>query len=125
MARHTITLIPGDGIGPEVSAAMQQVLAAAGVDIAWDIQEAGAETAERRGTPLPDEVLESIRRNKVAIKGPTGTPIGKGFKSVNVQIRQALSLYASLRPVKSLPGVSTPFTAAPPGKGGAPGGGAV
>ena len=125
MAKHTITLIPGDGIGPEVCAATQQVLAAAGVDIAWEVQEAGSAVAEKRGTPLPQEVLDSVKRNKVALKGPIGTPIGKGFKSVNVQLRQALSLFANLRPVKSLPGVSTPFTAAPPGKGGAPGGGAI
>ena len=126
MAKHTITLIPGDGIGPEVCDAARAVLAAAGVSIDWDVQEAGAAIAERTGgPPLPPEVLESIRRNKVALKGPIGTPIGKGFKSVNVQLRQALALYANVRPVKSLPGVSTPFTAAPSGKGGAPGGGAV
>ena len=125
MAKHTVTLIPGDGIGPEVCAATQEVIAAAGVDIAWEVQEAGAAVEGSRGTPLPNEVLDSIRKNKVALKGPIGTPIGKGFKSVNVQLRQALELFANLRPVKSLPGVSTPFTAAPPGKGGAPGGGAI
>jgi isocitrate dehydrogenase (NAD+) len=125
MAKHTITLIPGDGIGPEVCGATQEVLAAAGVDIAWETVEAGAAVAEKRGTPLPADVLESIRKNKVALKGPIGTPIGKGFKSVNVQLRQELELFSNLRPVKSLPGVSTPFTAAPPGKGGQPGGGAV
>src|SRR5438067_1829651 len=126
MAKHTITLIPGDGIGPEVCAATQAVIAAAGVDIAWEVQEAGTAVADRTGgPPLPIEVLESVRRNRVALKGPIATPIGKGFKSVNVQLRQALKLFANVRPVKSLPGVSTPFTAAPPGKGGAPGGGAV
>ena len=125
MAKHTVTLIPGDGIGPEVCAAAQAVIAAAGVDIAWEVQEAGAAVMEKRGTPLPTEVLDSVRKNKVALKGPIGTPIGKGFKSANVQLRQALELFANLRPVKSLPGVSTPFTAAPPGKGGAPGGGAI
>ena len=125
MAKHVVTLIPGDGIGPEVCAAVQEIIAAAGVDIEWETQEAGAAVAEKRGTTLPDEVLESIKKNKVALKGPIGTPIGKGFRSVNVQIRQDLDLFASLRPVKSLPGVATPFTMAPTGKGGAPGGGAV
>ena len=126
MPKHTLTLIPGDGIGPEVCAAVQTIIAAAGVDVAWEVHEAGAAVAERTGgPPLPPEVLESVKRNKVALKGPIATPIGKGFKSVNVQLRQALQLFANVRPVKSLPGVSTPFTAAPPGKGGAPGGGAV
>ena len=125
MATHDITLIPGDGIGPEVCAAAQEITKAAGVQIAWEVQEAGAAAAEKRGSVLPNEVLDSVKRNKVALKGPIGTPIGKGFKSVNVQLRQALDLYACLRPVKSLPGVSTPFTAAPAGKGGMPGGGAI
>ncbi len=126
MAKHTITLIPGDGIGPEVCDSARAVLAAAGVDIAWEVVEAGADVAEKHGgNPLPASVLDSVRRNKVALKGPIGTPIGKGFKSANVQLRQALQMFANLRPVKSLPGVSTPFTAAPVGKGGAPGGGAV
>src|ERR1700731_3273734 len=106
---HTITLIPGDGIGPEVAAATQRVLEAAGVKIAWETHNAGAEVAAKRGTTLPDEVLESIRRNKVALKGPIGTPIGKGFRSVNVSLRQALDLYANVRPVKSLPGVEPRF----------------
>ncbi len=107
--RHVITLIPGDGIGPEVCAATERVLSAAGADIEWDRQEAGAATLEKRGTVLPDEVLASIRRNKVALKGPVGTPIGKGFRSVNVTLRQALDLYANLRPVKSLPGLEPRF----------------
>jgi len=102
---HTITLIPGDGIGPEVANATRRVLAASGVVIDWEVQEAGAAVAEKRGTTLPDEVLESIRRNKVALKGPIGTPIGKGFRSVNVTLRQALDLYANVRPVRSLPGI--------------------
>jgi isocitrate dehydrogenase (NAD+) len=106
---HTITLIPGDGIGPEVTAATQRVLEAAGVKIDWELQEAGAAVAERRGTTLPEEVLESVRRNKVALKGPIGTPIGKGFKSVNVTLRQALDLYANVRPIRSLPGVEPRF----------------
>jgi len=106
---HTITLIPGDGIGPEVSTATQRVLEASGVAIDWEVQNAGATVAETRGTTLPDDVLESIKRNKVALKGPIGTPIGKGFKSVNVTLRQALDLYANVRPVKSVPGVEPKF----------------
>jgi isocitrate dehydrogenase (NAD+) len=109
MATHTITLIPGDGIGPEVATATQRVLEASGVKIAWEIHNAGAEVAEKRGTTLPQEVLDSIKKNKVALKGPIGTPIGKGFRSVNVTLRQALDLYANLRPVKSLPGVEPRF----------------
>src|SRR5271163_2064278 len=106
---HTITLIPGDGIGPEVTAATQRVLEAAGVAIDWEVQEAGAAVADKRGTPLPPEVLESIRRNKVALKGPITTPIGKGFRSVNVTLRQTLDLYANVRPVRSLPNVEPRF----------------
>jgi isocitrate dehydrogenase (NAD+) len=106
---HTITLIPGDGIGPEVAQATRRVLEASGVAIEWDVQEAGAAVAETRGTTLPEEVLTSIRRNKVALKGPIGTPIGKGFKSVNVTLRQALDLYANVRPIRSLPGLEPRF----------------
>jgi isocitrate dehydrogenase (NAD+) len=106
---HTVTLIPGDGIGPEVTEATQRVLEASGVSIAWDVQQAGAKVAEQRGTPLPDEVLASIRKNKVALKGPVGTPIGKGFRSVNVTLRQTLDLYANVRPIRSLPGVEPRF----------------
>jgi isocitrate dehydrogenase (NAD+) len=124
-SKHTVTLIPGDGIGPEVAAAMQDVVAHAGTQIDWEVQPAGAEAAKTRGTPLPNEVLDSVRRNKLAIKGPTGTPIGGGHKSVNVALRQALDLYVSLRPVKSLPGISTPFTVGPAGKGAAPGQGSI
>ena len=108
MAR-TITLIPGDGIGPEVTAATCQLLAATGVSIDWDVREAGAAVIDKRGTVLPDDVVESIRRNKVALKGPIGTPIGKGFRSVNVALRQTLDLYANVRPVRSLPGVEPRF----------------
>jgi isocitrate dehydrogenase (NAD+) len=104
-----ITLIPGDGIGPEVADATCRVLEAAGVRIEWEVQHAGAAVAETRGTTLPPEVLESIRRNKVALKGPIGTPIGKGFRSVNVTLRQELDLYANVRPVRSLPGVEPRF----------------
>jgi isocitrate dehydrogenase (NAD+) len=106
---HTITLIPGDGIGPEVANATRRVLEASGVKIEWEIQEAGAAIAEKRGTTLPDEVLTSIRKNKVALKGPIGTPIGKGFRSVNVTLRQALDLYANVRPIRSLPGIEPRF----------------
>jgi isocitrate dehydrogenase (NAD+) len=108
-ATHAITLIPGDGIGPEVAAATKRVLEAAGVRISWDEQNAGAAVAETHGTTLPNEVLESIKRNNVALKGPIGTPIGKGFRSVNVTLRQTLDLYANVRPVKSLPGVEPKF----------------
>jgi len=126
MAKRTITLIPGDGIGPEVCDATREVIRAAGVDVEWEVEDAGAAVADRTGgPPLPPQVLDSVRKNKVALKGPIATPIGKGFKSVNVQLRQALKLFANVRPVKSLPGICTPFTAAPVGKGGAPGGGAV
>ncbi|HEU4533396.1 MAG TPA: isocitrate/isopropylmalate dehydrogenase family protein [Polyangiaceae bacterium] len=100
---YTVTLIPGDGIGPEVSAATKRVIEAVGVSIDWDVQEVGAAVAEKRGQPLPDEAIDSVRRNKVALKGPVGTPIGKGFRSVNVTLRQALDLYANVRPVRSLP----------------------
>jgi isocitrate dehydrogenase (NAD+) len=106
---HTITLIPGDGIGPEVTKATRRVLEAAGVAIDWEIQEAGAAVAEKRGTVLPAEVLESIRRNKVALKGPITTPIGKGFRSVNVTLRQDLDLYANVRPIRSLPNLEKRF----------------
>jgi len=106
---HTITLIPGDGIGPEVADATRRVVEASGVKVDWEVQEAGAAIAEKRGTTLPDEVLDSIRRNKVALKGPIGTPIGKGFRSVNVTLRQALDLYANVRPIRSLPGLEPRF----------------
>ena len=106
---RTVTLIPGDGIGPEVTNAAKRILEAAGAKIEWEPHEAGAAVAEKRGTTLPPEVLESIRRNKVALKGPIGTPIGKGFRSVNVTLRQTLDLYANVRPVRSLPGIEPRF----------------
>ena len=102
---HTITLIPGDGIGPEVSAAVVQIIEATGVDVHWETHYAGAQALEKFGTTLPQELLESIKRNKVALKGPITTPIGKGFTSVNVGLRKALDLYANLRPVRALPNV--------------------
>lgn len=106
---HRITLIPGDGIGPEVTVAVVQILERAGVDIEWEREEAGAAVVAREGKPLPDRVLDSIRRNRVALKGPIGTPVGSGFTSVNVEVRRALDLYANLRPVRSLPGVAARF----------------
>jgi len=103
--RHTITLIPGDGIGPEVTAAVVRVVAAAGVSIEWERHIAGVQAFERTGKALPVELIDSIRRNTVALKGPVSTPIGEGFSSVNVGLRKALDLYANLRPVWNLPGV--------------------
>ncbi|HEV8240550.1 MAG TPA: isocitrate/isopropylmalate dehydrogenase family protein [Thermoanaerobaculia bacterium] len=106
---RTITLIPGDGIGPEVTAATVRVLEAAGAQIEWEPQIAGTEALARKGDPLPQEVLDSILRNGVALKGPIATPVGKGFRSVNVALRKALVLYANLRPVRSLAGVPARF----------------
>ncbi|MFR7746723.1 MAG: isocitrate/isopropylmalate dehydrogenase family protein [Eggerthellaceae bacterium] len=104
MTKHTVTLIPGDGIGLETTAAMQKVVAAAGADIEWEIAQAGARMIDAYGTPLPDETLEAVRRNKVAIKGPITTPVGTGFRSVNVALRKSLNLNVCLRPVMSIPG---------------------
>lgn len=106
---HTITLVNGDGIGPEISASVMEIIQAAGLKIDWDIQTAGADVIELEGVPLPKRVLDSIRKNKVALKAPVTTPIGKGFRSVNVQLRKDLDLYANLRPCKNLPGVETRF----------------
>ena len=102
---HCITLIPGDGIGPEVAEAAKQVLAETGVNIEWDIQHSGLQALEQTGDALPDATVESVRRNGVALKGPTTTPVGKGHVSANVRLRRALDLYASIRPAKSMPGV--------------------
>lgn len=104
MAKHTVTLIPGDGIGTETTAAMQRVVAAAGADIEWEIAEAGAHLMDQFGTPLPESTIDAVRKNKVAIKGPVTTPVGTGFRSVNVALRQALDLNVCLRPVLSIPG---------------------
>ena len=106
---HSITLIPGDGIGPEVTAAVQQILVAAGVSIDWDSHLAGVLALERLGQPLPTTLIDSILVSKVALKGPVTTPIGQGFTSVNVGLRKALDLYANLRPVWNLPGVPSRF----------------
>lgn len=105
---YRVTLIPGDGIGPEVTQAAVRVVAAAGVDVAWERVDAGVTALERGSrTPLPQAVLDSLERTRVALKGPLTTPVGTGFSSVNVALRQALELYASVRPVRSLPGVVT------------------
>jgi isocitrate dehydrogenase (NAD+) len=106
---HTITLIPGDGIGPEVTDAVVRILDAAGVSIEWDTHAAGVVAFERTGQALPVELIDSIRRNKVALKGPVTTPIGQGFTSVNVGLRKTLDLYSNLRPVWNLPGVPARF----------------
>ncbi len=103
--KHTITLIPGDGIGPEIVAATVRIIEASGVDIEWETNIIGAQALEKYGTTIPDSTIESIKRNKVALKGPLTTPIGKGFTSVNVGLRKALDLYANVRPIKALPNV--------------------
>src|SRR5690242_6053119 len=104
---HVVTLIPGDGIGPEVAEAVLRIFAAAGVEIEWDRQEAGVVAFKRYGQSLPAELLDSIKRTKVALKGPVTTPIAEGFPSVNVGLRKALNLYANLRPVRNLPAVES------------------
>jgi isocitrate dehydrogenase (NAD+) len=107
---HRVTLIPGDGTGPEIAEATRRVIDASGVDIDWDAQEAGADVMDRHGgNPLPEHVLESIRRNGTAIKGPITTPVGTGFRSVNVALRKELDLYGQVRPCKSYPGVRSRY----------------
>jgi len=106
---HRVTLIPGDGIGPELSEAAVGVLEATGISFAWEVQQAGEATIASEGTPLPERVIESIRRNGVALKGPITTPVGEGFRSVNVTLRQALGLYANVRPVRSIPGIEARY----------------
>src|SRR3954467_12799509 len=109
MAKHRITLLPGDGIGPEVTAAVVAIIQCAGVDVEWEKYFVGSEALSRFGDPLPPEVLQSVIRNKVALKGPVTTPVGTGFASINVRLRKTLDLYANLRPVKSMPNVITRF----------------
>jgi isocitrate dehydrogenase (NAD+) len=109
MSKTTITLLPGDGIGPEVSRATMRVLDAAGAELEYEIHAAGAEAVKQSGNPLPDDVLESIKRNRVALKGPVTTQVGGGFQSINVQLRQKLELYANLRPSRSLPSIPSRF----------------
>src|SRR5512134_1080690 len=107
---HRVTFIPGDGTGPEIAEATRRVLEATGVELEWDVQEAGADVMDRYGgNPLPDHVLESIKRNGVAIKGPITTPIGTGFRSVIVGLRKSLDLYGQVRPCKSYPGVRSRY----------------
>lgn len=107
---HNVTLIPGDGIGPEISEATRRVLEATGVQFNWEVVHAGTDVIEEFGTPLPEHVLGSIRKNRTAIKGPITTPVGSGFRSVNVAIRKALDLYTCLRPCKSYPGVPSRYS---------------
>jgi isocitrate dehydrogenase (NAD+) len=109
MTAHKITLLPGDGIGPEVTAAVVQIIECAGVVVEWEKYVVGAEALARMGDPLPQEVLDSIVRNRVALKGPVTTPIGTGFASINVRLRKTLDLYSNLRPVKSMPNVITRY----------------
>jgi isocitrate dehydrogenase (NAD+) len=109
MAQHKITLLPGDGIGPEVTAAVVAILECAGVDIEWEKYFVGSEAIARYGDPLPQDVLDSILRNKVALKGPVTTPVGTGFASINVRLRKTLDLYANLRPVRSMPNIKTRY----------------
>jgi isocitrate dehydrogenase (NAD+) len=104
---YNITLIPGDGVGPEITEAARRTLEATGVKFNWELAYAGAEVMARQGTPLPDSVIKSIKRNKVALKGPVTTPVGTGFRSVNVALRQALDLFACVRPCKTYPGAPT------------------
>src|SRR5256714_10110186 len=104
-----VTLIPGDGIGPELAEATRRVLDASGVAFEWEVVEAGEAMIAEHGTPLPSSVLQSIRRNRIAIKGPITTPVGEGFRSVNVTLRQALDLYANLRPARSIRGVESRY----------------
>jgi len=107
---HRVTFIPGDGTGPEIAEATRRVLEATGVDLEWDVQEAGADVMdEHGGNPLPDHVLDSIKRNGTAIKGPITTPVGTGFRSVNVGLRKSLDLYGQVRPCKSYPGVRSRY----------------
>lgn len=109
MAQHNVTLIPGDGIGPEITSCMQEVVAAAGVDINWTVAHAGAECMERYGSPLPQETLNAIAENGVAIKGPTATPVGAGFRSINVAMRKHFDLFTNLRPVWSIKGAGARY----------------
>ncbi|HCJ66852.1 MAG TPA: isocitrate dehydrogenase, partial [Elusimicrobia bacterium] len=107
---YKVTLIPGDGTGPEIVEVVKEVITATGIKIQWEEVFAGEEAIRKYGTPLPEEVLNSIRKNKVALKGPITTPIGSGFRSVNVTLRQELGLYACVRPCKLYPGVKTHFS---------------
>lgn len=105
MSHQKVSLIPGDGIGPEVTEAVQKIMAAAGATIDWELCAAGAGAVDTHGTTLPDETVESIRKNRVALKGPIGTPVGGGFRSVNVELRRKLDLFANFRPTRNIPGL--------------------
>ncbi|MEO8606150.1 MAG: isocitrate/isopropylmalate family dehydrogenase, partial [bacterium] len=107
---HRVTLIPGDGVGPEVIAAAIRIVEASGVVVQWDRQLAGQAAVEEYGLPISDQLMKSIRRNRVALKGPLATQVGTGFRSVNVALRKAFDLYANLRPVKNVPGIDSPFS---------------
>src|SRR4029079_3476831 len=109
MSTHRVTLIPGDGVGPEICDAAVRVLEATGVGFDWDVQQGGEAAIKEHGTPLPEHGLAAIRKNKVALKGPITTPVGSGFRSVNVALRQELDLYACIRPCKAYQGVRTRF----------------
>jgi len=106
----TITLIPGDGIGPEVADAVKNIIDASGVKLKWDVVNAGADVYEQTGELVPEQVYQSIEKNKIALKGPITTPIGSGFRSINVMLRKKYDLYSNIRPVKTLPGLKTPFS---------------
>ncbi|HLI09920.1 MAG TPA: isocitrate/isopropylmalate dehydrogenase family protein [Ktedonobacteraceae bacterium] len=106
---YAVTLIPGDGTGPEITEATRRVLEATGVEFEWDVQQAGLDVLEKKGTVLPDEVIESIKRTRVGLKGPITTPVGKGFRSANVALRKKLDLYANLRPAKSYQGLRSRY----------------
>ena len=107
---RTVTLIPGDGTGPELTSAMRRVVDASGAKLQWEVVDAGEEAAAKHGTPLPQATLDAIRRNRVAIKGPISTPIGSGYRSVNVALRKEFDLYAGIRPCKSIPGIPSKFS---------------
>ena len=107
--RYKVTLIPGDGVGPEVTEAAKRCIEATGIKIDWDVKEAGLPLIKKTGKPITQEVINSIKKNKIALKGPITTPVGKGFRSVNVYLRQELDLYAGLRPSKTYKGVKTRF----------------
>ena len=108
--KHKITLIPGDGIGPEVTKPTLKIIKAAGVKVEWETHLAGAEALKKHGTTIPKQLIDSFKKNKIALKGPVTTPVGEGFASVNVELRQTFDLYANLRPIKNLPGVKARYS---------------
>src|SRR5574340_568610 len=106
---HAVTLIPGDGTGPEITEATRRVLEATGVEFHWHVKQAGLEVLEKYGTVLPDDVIDSIKQTKIGLKGPITTPVGKGFRSANVALRKSLDLYANLRPAKTYKGLRSRY----------------